>query len=162
MAKMQPFWYFLPPPCPSGEQILDGGFESVNPFVYWTRSSINVKQTSYTKHSGIYSCEVPKDEWILQTLTEAILVKCVESFTLWHQLGFTPYPLLLVVTITYTDNSTTVINVYGTDGYWHELNIKPYLTVGKAIKQILCSYPVSNPSGTCVSLDDVSLIGSGE
>ena len=61
--KMQPFWWFLPPPpspCPSGEQIVNGGFEEdlsvgwgatvppeLNPYGSWDRAA--------APHSGVYS-----------------------------------------------------------------------------------------------------------
>ena len=161
MAKMQPFWWFLPPPCPSGEQILDGGFEAVDPWVYWIRSSSGVYQDSVRKHSGVYSCAVPRDEWVEQVIASeagGISVRCIASFSLWV-LGTGIYHY---ITLYYSDGTSTTTQMsIPIDGNWHQYNIMPLLDPNKTLTMVRYSYPVANPGGTQGNIDDVSLEGTG-
>jgi len=158
MAKMHPFWWFKAPPisCPSGEQIINGGFETGD-LTGW-EGGFNIGVNGIFAHSGNYYAWLDTGNWAWQTLAEAILVECIASFTLWLKCP-DPYNQPARITITYSDDTTTEIDV-ATSSSWTEFNLLPYLVAGKSVKTltILCK---DEPPYQTLSVDDVSLIGTG-
>lgn len=141
-------------PCPSGEQIVNGGFEDAlnhwDYFLAWLYGH---------GHSGVEACELYYiDGWIEQTLETEIAVNCVDIFECWvHPAGTVEDPNNFRLIVTYTDDSTSthVFDDLVFSVEWQHLNLKPYLTSGKTIQKI----KFIEESGTSyIAVDDVSLI----
>lgn len=156
---MFPFWRLkvIPIPCPSGEQIADGGFESGG-YVYWNIPYGEI--VTDHPHTGSYCVHLSYQGDMDQTLATPILVECIKSFKCWifgyDSLGQHSNAL---VRVTYTDDITTVIYQDALDGSWSEMDILPYLTAGKTVKSIY----IKSWRDWAYNLwiDDVSLIGKG-
>jgi hypothetical protein len=155
--------------CPSGEQIVNGGFElgdfGENPpttIIGWEYQP-DIYIVNYHPHSGNYHAILqitPSRGWLKQTFGPVILVECVESFSLW---AFNPlgegYVCFVVVTLEYDDDTTDAIEFNVTTEDYVELDVKPFLQSGKKIKSVKLESREDNEAA--VYVDDVSLIGSG-
>lgn len=80
MAKMFPFWKLKRKSvyCPSGEQVVNGGFE--NDFTGWA-PSVGAQIVTDVKHSGLKSCLLNYSCSVQQSIN--ILIDCIESFKGW-------------------------------------------------------------------------------
>lgn len=132
-------------PCPSGEQITNGGFETGD-FTGWSHNLWQYVSSGYPS-SGSYACELQAYGWIAQDLANPVLAECLTDSSV---LGFyagndTVYYFSLTfyfrATLTYDDESTTVV-----DFEWNTIpdqqtpyefvNLKPYVEAGKTLKSI--------------------------
>jgi len=151
LAKMQPFWYFNPPIpiCPSGEQIVNGGFETGN-FTGWTVVGAPIVQSGIV-HSGSYAARLALDA-IYQSLG-GITVACLATAELW-------YYKYVIVRITFTDDTTWTKVAQNVGFQWAELDLLPTLqgTYGdKAINTVM----IYEDGGVYIFVDDVSFMGKG-
>ena len=148
--------------CPSGEQIVNGGFE--NAWTGWEHG-IDAYITNAYKRSGTWSLgltaysEPENFAWVKQTLTNPIPVACVDEFKLYcHADWYPSTEKKLLVTIGYTDASTTQVTVSFYETYvWHEKDLKPYLSAGKTIKYVR----IESLAFADINVDDVTLTGKG-
>lgn len=154
MAKMQPFWWFLAPEvvCPSGEQIINGGFETGD-FTGWEATGGSV--TDQYARTGTYSA-FQYQSFLRQTFTTSIPVSCVQSFKFYVQSPGQGPGVAGDITIHYTDDTTTVIDIECFES-WHEYDLTAQLVAGKTIDYI----EFRGGSQWPFWLDDVSLIGTG-
>jgi len=149
------------PSCPSGEQIINGGFETGD-FTGWEETGNNQEISTFDPHSGTYCVNLYNFGGyvgaIKQELSEPISYDCINSFTAWFAAGAS-YGDYLKIIITYSDNTTTEWTEFtGADNDWHEINIKSHLDPNKSVKAI--EFQMTDDSED-VRIDDISLIGSG-
>jgi hypothetical protein len=149
----------LVPSCPSGEQLINGGFEVSGGnygIPYWDSS---VYYTSWSNpHSGTKCIMAYPSGWIEQELAEPLPVSCVDSITCWAKGEINNF-VEVIVTITYTDDTTSedIKTTINDDGEWEQLTFGN-LTTGKTIKKIKFDGANSyNPH----KLDDCSLMATG-
>jgi hypothetical protein len=149
--------------CPSGEQIVNGGFEEG-----WTGWDHNEYAfvTEGDAHSGVYKCWLYWDEiggepieehfgWVEQILPTPITVDCVQSLKFWAKSQYGASTFVYAI-ITYTDDSVQSIEVLVVGPNYTECDITANLIQGKTIKKIRFTW-AADP----FYLDDVSLIGKG-
>ena len=152
MAKMQPFWWFLPPPCPSGECIINGGVETGD-FTGWTYSAASI--SSMYPHSGTYC--VTLDTWgaFIQQTDINVEVRCVKTFGFWIKV---PADTYVRIYIEMTDG--TLIDQFPavSNGYRY-IDLKAYLTSypDKTIKRL----KLESNGYIQLRIDDITLIGTG-
>jgi hypothetical protein len=162
--KMQPFWWFLSPlvPCPEGEQIVNGGFETGD-FTGWTNTgwTINERYAGCNDpaanigcpHTGQYSAYSYSMAGLLrQDFATLIPVRCITSFGLWVETRHET--TLIIVTIGYTEGDPTIVYL-DTAPNWTYLDLLGYCEAGKTISYIEIWYQNSYYMG---NIDDVSLI----
>jgi hypothetical protein len=152
--------------CPSGEQIVNGGFETGD-FTGWTCGGYSPRITSWYSHSGIYSCWLAYNyceyiaSWVRQDLTSPITVACVKTFKLY--IGYFAGERKAKVTIIYTDATEQNIEVTLVGdvdvGVWDEVDLLSYLLTGKTVQAIKISNDVAG--GSTILVDDVTLVGKG-
>jgi hypothetical protein len=136
--------------CPSGEQIVNGGFETGD-FTGWVCNDGVV--TTDNPHSGTYCAQVypsgPRQ--LNQTLSSPILVGCISSFNFWRRNSQSAY-----VRVVYSDGTNTGWITLPDVTPWTDFDLMPYLTSGKYVSEInfLNGYVGS------LYIDDVSLIGT--
>lgn len=138
-------------PCPSGEQMINGDFETGDS-TGWTLNSGIIQ--SITVHAGTYAARIyPAGARRLeQTLATAVLVSCVQSFGLWYQYvmgGAGAFIYYIDGTYTYYD-----LPIAAT---WTSFDLKTNLTAGKTIEILR----IIGSGDTSTYIDDVSLIGTG-
>lgn len=63
--------------------------------------------------------------------------------------------------IVYTDDTTDSGSYVAIDEDWHYLDLLPYVTIGKTMKQITFAGNILGYSHWGSSIDDVSLIATG-
>lgn len=141
--------------CPTGEQILNGGFE--DGLENWETSS-GVEATNVTSHSGSYSCWIPDQaEYAEQGWENPIPVECVISFKFWSKSQCScPGCAGVVCEVLYDDESTSAHTFSASESNWFERDMKPYLESGKKILNIR----FTSDSSMGLYIDDVSLICS--
>jgi len=153
-AKLFPFWklkkaaYY----CPSGEQIINGGFETGDTTGWKVSYTI---ATSDQAHSGTYSAHFVTEAYIKQAFS--LRVECVQSLTLWVLNEFPPQNIEVEVIVHYDDGTSDKHEFVLVAASWTQLDMKPYLTAGKTIDYI----QINAPEVPSFWVDDVSLIGTG-
>jgi hypothetical protein len=148
MAKIHPFWRLIPPPCPGGEQIENGTFETGD-LTGWTNAQGSV--TDQYAHTGTYSILLYSN-WYLSCAMSVPKV-CIASFGFWsYQVRSGNYYVII-----YTDGSESdhISIPYTAD--WAYVDVKAQVADGKSIKNIYFRGGTAGPGW----VDDVSLIGSG-
>lgn len=158
MAKMHPFWRLIPPPCPGGEQIINGTFETGG-FLPWVADDGEVAIDNENAHSGTYCIRMIQQYGqpsLKQTFDTPIPVACIKSLTLWAKIGFTTGtpPELRVG---YSNLTESVHSIEGPVTY-QKYDFTPYLSVGKQVSYIKLIHVLWD---RYFYFDDVSLIGAG-
>ena len=150
--KMQPFWWFKKPPCPSGEQIINGDFEDGE--TGWTFGSANSNISTAYAHSPTHSVFSYSDGTGFYQAISNLPVACVQSLTFW---AISPHGTgTMQIKITYTDDTYTLID-YSHEDSWTQEDVTAQLEAGKTIKEVRFLSSTDNPT----YIDDVSLIGTG-
>jgi hypothetical protein len=149
--KMQPFWWFKKPPCPYGQQVVNGDFETGDN-TGWTTGVVDTDHP----HSGLYAFWVNLyQQLLILRWTDDINVKvsCIETFEFWHWNIYDKR-----VRVHYTDGSTSAILVIPVATDWARFDLLPYLDTDKRVANI--AYWGGNKLDL-LHLDDVSLWGKG-
>jgi hypothetical protein len=153
-------------PCPSGEQIVNGGFETGD-FTGWTVIDTPVIRdaTWATPYEGNYCAELADTGvfgGVAQTFLESIPSTCFKDTSVFevHLRGnrefSPPKGSKANIYIVYTDDSETQITWEASGAFvWEAVDLKNYVEAGKTVKGIRI-YPVV--TGFYVRLDGCSLI----
>jgi hypothetical protein len=167
-SNLSPVLQAISPVCPSGEQIVNGGFETGD-FTGWTETiDVEVVKSGngmYLPHAGSYSVgTLALIGSMKQTLITPVPVECVKNtFSLWIISGYGVSPTgggKFRVEINYTDETNTTVIREITEGEkdtWIEWDLKNELASGKTIESIKITLDGGH-SGTIPYVDDVSLI----
>ena len=158
-AKMQPFWWFKKPeapPCPSGEQLTNEGFETGD-LTGWVGTGDTYVTDEY-KRSGNYSCNIDLIRGVYQTLAEPLLVDCVDVAELYSRRTEESGSGAFTVMVYFTDGSQDGKNDWAPYGEWKKLDFKDILVSGKIIERIGI---INGGESTRILIDDVSLTGTG-
>jgi hypothetical protein len=141
-------------PCPSGEQIVNGGFETgdTSGWTVLVSSGLVVQQWGehwgYQPYEGNYyygTTFYGDYGTIEQTLLTPVPTSCFGASSVFnvHVLG--TYDSCqnvggnVTVSINYSDGTKTDVYweaEYGNEGTWVELDLKPYLATGKTVTKI--------------------------
>jgi hypothetical protein len=134
--------------CPSGEQVVNGGFETGD-FTGWNHDIGGYALIrDFNVHSGSYCCELEGFGFISQDLSNEIPQQCFVGssvFGYYYSLDKPSYGTLTHkwrVTLTYTDDSTTIVDYDETtsgDGNYTPYSfadLKAYVEAGKTLKTI--------------------------
>jgi hypothetical protein len=150
------------PICPSGEQILNPGFETGD-FTNYVKTG-NCEVVDYDKHGGIYSARNPTGEptaTLTQTLATPLLGVCVTDFHLWMLSNYSASPPeggKVSVEIHYTDTTFTLAEkeiAPGEADVWTLFDMTAYVDDAKTIEAIKVTF---NTSSACLLwIDDLSL-----
>jgi hypothetical protein len=145
--------------CPSGEQIVNGGFE--NAWTGWEHGADAEIWDEGRPETGIYCAGLYKGSWIQQLLAEPILKACIEKFELWIKGTLYIVWSKANIKIIYSDDTSTTIPFQEYEaGVWKKIDLLSYVEDGKSVKGIY----IINTSGqfqAWIWVDDVSLIGLG-
>jgi len=145
-------------PCPSGEQIGNGGFETGD-FPPWEHSA-NVEIWSGVPRTGTYYCIILDfDDWVKQTLSVRVPVKCVTTFEAYVWLSGPVWTNLGKIIVGYTNGTTSEMTIEGIGDY-EEQDIKPILVSGRTISYVEFLAITGGTRLDCggMAVDDVSLI----
>ena len=135
--------------CPSGEQVSNGDFE--DDLTDWTSSGAAIDESNY--HGGAKGVQInTEDGYILQTLGTETPVDCISASSVWLKNIGCP-SADAKITITYTDDSTTIITVTGASDSWTEKDILGELTSGKTVKSI----KIEMTNAAYLGVDDVTI-----
>ena len=148
-------------PCPTGEQIVNGGFETGD-FTGWTVTGTPAVLCDGGGALGtvcyVYDEGAPFS--VEQELATPVSYACIQTFRLFYLNYGCNFPSVEVI-ITYSDDTTTTINILASHYDWTELNIKDYLEPTKAVKKIQVSFACSGGVLWQGCLDEISLVGNG-
>jgi hypothetical protein len=151
--KMQPFWYFKKPPAV--EKMRNGGFE-LGDFTYWdTFASTTV--VIDTIHSGHYAAKLGYISSVKQTLATPAPQNRIITFSVWiYGHDVLGQHSNAEITIYYSDGSNTVAYFDAPNDAWLEVDLKPYVEVGKTVTGLR----IRSWKDLAINLwvDDVSLI----
>jgi hypothetical protein len=143
--------------CPSGEQIVNGGFETGD-FTGWSVGG-SLFVTTDAPYEGLYCARSYSNGSVYQILSEPVPVSCVDEDTIFSvaiksDYGFCPAGGgEFTVEIGYTDDSyTTVVReiTYPEQDVWQVWNLKPHLVPGKTIKSVMVSGNISWSNSVCI------------
>jgi len=156
MAKMHPFWWFkaVPIPCPEGEQIVNGGFETGDCTGWDYAPACNV--TSQYAHSGTYSVRL-YENWITQLSDLNVPKNCIESFGFWALRARAGNTFIIYFTDGTDTGEITIRDRIGYSTEWLYVDLTNDVPDGKSVKNIKFTGGTVGPSW----VDDVSLIGTG-
>jgi len=146
--------------CPSGEQIVNGGFETGD-FTGWTLEidGTYCSVSSTIKHSGAYSAYIKYNPClhiggaIKQTFSTAIQGACIESFTLWIYRWSADE---ITIEVGYSDGTVETWTEKPVSEVWTEVNLKAHLDLTKKV-----SYIQIHATGGTYYVDDISLVVKG-
>jgi hypothetical protein len=147
--------------CPSGEQIVNGGFETGD-FTDWTVEGSFATVVPGDPHSGTFSAYMsyfggaPGYIGIRQDISSPFRTECVKSFTIWVE-GRDLAAASFTVEVGYSDGSSSsqVYNLVD-DWVYHQFDLMAVLTPGKEISYIRIRTTTAAP--WAISVDDVSLV----
>jgi len=126
--------------CPSGEQIVNGGFETGD-FTGWT-STGDWSMLTFKPHSGSYCAYTNTSPPLEQDFAIPIAGKCFKTFEAWvkadYQPGPCPPPLSgeLYIDILYTDGTYTRVDYVSSGLVWVLINLLTVLETSKTVKGI--------------------------
>jgi hypothetical protein len=158
--------------CPSGEQIVNGGFETGD-FTGWTKTG-TFEVVTYLPYEGTYSARTARNESgsISQNLLNPVPVAClgVGSVFQLYWSGETqispPGASKIKIVIGYTDGTDTTINLdfpageEDPDKPWYcKVDLKPYLETGKTVKSITVT--LTGYAATLPYVDAISCVPKG-
>jgi len=144
--------------CPSGEQIVNGGFETGD-LTGWTEETAGALVDSSTSKTGTYSLKLVAGSScaIVQYFTP-INQACISSFTLYYKMPLGAPAWGTGAQIIYEDDSTTDLAFYGGTANFLACNLKLVLEPAKGkVKGIR----LKSPGVVDAWVDDVSLVGAG-
>lgn len=152
-AKLFPFWWLKKPPCPEGEQIINGDFEDGTTGWVFT-STASYISTDYS-HSPTHSVFTYGDGTGFYQLIDNLPVHCVKSLTFWT---IAPYgmPATIVIVVKYSDGTESSRGIDSVPE-WTQQDVTDMLETGKTIVEIRFWSLDNNPT----FIDDVSLISGG-
>lgn len=153
--------------CPSGEQIVNGGFETGD-FTGWAVSG-TFQVVTDLPYEGTYSARTLRDQsgTISQNLLNVVPVKCFGADSIF-QLYWSgevsvspPGASKIQIVIGYTDGTETTIDLDFPAGeedpdkpWYYKVDLKPYLETGKTVKSItvtLIGYAATLPYVDAIS-----------
>jgi len=146
------------------EFLSNTGFES--DFTSWTNNGAEISIDQY--HGGAKSCYFSDDgdpdaKYVEQTVVN-VPVSSITAFSYWKRghYSFSPtWGSKTEVTITYTDNTTTIVEHEtdsGHDYVWEEVDLLSSLEAGKIVKKIRIRRS-DDYYGFACRIDDVQMIG---
>jgi hypothetical protein len=150
--------------CPSGEQIVNGGFETGD-WTGWTHSSSCSAIGGPLTHSGNYKARLWRTYlgggvwvygWIRQDFPTSIRAECFTSLGYWCR--YDQAWSIVLFTIGYDDGSvTTIEDTINSDLYVYFDHLSS-LTAGKKVAYIKIEYlrPGQEPYGSNIDIDDVT------
>jgi hypothetical protein len=150
--------------CPSGEQILNGGFETGD-MTSWTTVSGTPQVVTYQHKDGAYACRTGRNQTcvISQVLGTPVPVSCIiAKFSLWVRSDYSVSPpggSIFTVKIVYDDATFTTVThsiTVGEADTWIEMNLIPYLDAGKTVVSIQITF--NGYVSTLPYIDSVSLV----
>jgi len=149
--------------CPTGEQILNKGFET-GAFTNWSQTDMEI--VTYDPHTGTYNARAldsyPYLGNIEQTFSTPFAGNCVTSATFWSYGGWSNCPAggtKFTVRVTYDDDDYDELEfetTYDNRDAWTENNFLSIIDTSKNIKKIKISIDRNN-AGTNNKIDDVSV-----
>lgn len=142
-------------PCPSGEQFVNGGFETGD-FTGWTHTG-GWKIFPYDYHTGLYSAMTSADGVLEQDFSSPIPVACFKTFEVWVA-GTYYAPCVLqcgsmYIDILYSDLTYTRIDWTAPSGAWTLINLLSYVEAGKKVTGVRFTWVRYN-----VLVDDASAV----
>jgi len=166
MSKMQPFWYFIPPPfaCPEGEQVVNGGFETGD-WTGWTYSTENNSAIgSSNPRSGKYHARLWRGMnplppwnwvygWIRQDFPVPIRAECFTAFGYWARVD--QAIAYATFTIGYDDGSQMVMDDLIIDASYRYHDHLSSLASGKKVSWFKIQYKILQWD-TNLDIDDVT------
>jgi len=138
-------------PCPSGEQIVNGGFETGD-FTGWTVTNpVRVLIYSYSPYEGLYYVHMKHqygdpDSSISQDLLNLVPKACLTDSSIFNVALLGTYNECghfgnqAIIRITYSDDTYTDVNWEAPNSGWNVLDLKGYVEAGKTVKNIKISF----------------------
>lgn len=160
-AKLFPFWYLKKPIqyCPSGEQVINGGFE--NDLADWEQyyaPPLTAQITTSKVHSGLKAVTGPPsglntDPFGVKQSIDNIQTYCISEISCWYFQTY--YGTMGRLRVTYTDDTSTEVTCTG-NGQWYKKTLTPL--ADKVIKSISARLIATVFDFV---FDDISIIGNG-
>jgi hypothetical protein len=152
--------------CPSGEQIVNGGFETGD-FTGWTKTGdFAVYASNFPpSYEGTYFARneyyIGKSGVISQNLANEVPVACFGESSIFQiacwgeRRPSPPQGAVITIDIIYSDGSETTVQWEAPENeVWAVVNLKPYLEAGKKVKGIRIT---TDPNKFC-GVDAISCI----